>query len=96
LQNENGITIIFDKFEKCNEVEFWKNGISIVKFKDILLNKSRFLRILDSKKIWFENKNQVLFTKEIKTKFISKIKESKNVPPFSFFRTKSILFYRIN
>src|SRR5882757_5920543 len=33
-----------------NQVEFFKSGISLIKFKDILINKSKFMRIIDNKK----------------------------------------------
>jgi len=44
------LTINFNQFDNYNEVEFFKSGISLIKFKDILINKSKFMRIIDNKK----------------------------------------------
>jgi len=79
IQNEKDQTINFKKFEKYNEVEFFKNGILIIKFTDILINKSKFMRKIDNKNYFFENGSQILFTSEIKTKFITKTNKSKNL-----------------
>jgi len=78
LQNENlAITLI--KYEKFNEVEFFKSGISLIKFKDELISKNKFIRIIDNKKFYFENNKQVLSTVDLKTKFISKTKNVKTL-----------------
>jgi hypothetical protein len=79
LQNDHNQTINLTKLEGYNEVEFFKNGISLNKFTDEFISEKRFVRILDNKKYYFENGNQILFTKEIKTKFISKTKKTKNL-----------------
>jgi hypothetical protein len=77
IQNDNGLTINFNNFEKFNEVEFFKNGISLIKFTDNFINKSRFIREIDNKKFLFENGKEILFTNKLKTKFISKISKDK-------------------
>jgi DNA polymerase type B, organellar and viral len=79
LQNDKGQTITFNKFDLYNEVEFFKSGINLVKFKDVFINENKFMRIIDNKKFWFENGKQILFTSEIKTKFILKTAKSKNL-----------------
>uniref|UniRef100_UPI0031F3CDA6 hypothetical protein n=1 Tax=Russula emetica TaxID=152958 RepID=UPI0031F3CDA6 len=81
LQNENEQTITFNKFENHNEVEFFKSGIRLVKFKDIFINSSenKFMRVIDNKSFYFKNGEQILFLSEMKTKFISKTKVSKNL-----------------
>jgi hypothetical protein len=81
LQNENEQTITFNKFENHNEIEFFKSGISLVKFKDIFINSSenKFMRVIDNKSFYFKNGEQILFLSEMKTKFISKTKVSKNI-----------------
>ena len=79
IHDNQGQTINLNKFEGYNEVEIFKSGISLVKFKDIFINKNRFLREIDNKKFYFENGNQILFTNEIKTKFISKLQKTKNL-----------------
>lgn len=79
IQNEKGLTINFNQFEKYNEIEIFKSGISIIKFTDILINKQSFLRKIENKQYFFENGSQILFTKEIKTKFISKLEKTKNL-----------------
>jgi hypothetical protein len=50
IQNDKEQTINFNKFDKYNEVEFFKSGILLVKFTDILLDKTKFLREIDNKK----------------------------------------------
>jgi hypothetical protein len=66
LQNEKEQTITFKNFETFNQVEFFKSGISLVKFKDIFINKNKFMREIDNKsftfilgkEVLFENKNE--------------------------------------
>jgi hypothetical protein len=79
IHNKNGETIILKKFEKSNEVEFFKSGISLVKFKDTLIKENKFMREIDNKYFYFENGVQILFSKILKTKFIKKIKKTKNL-----------------
>jgi hypothetical protein len=79
VQNSKGQIIMFSKFEEFNEIEYLNNGKSLTKFKDEVTSKNTFVRILDNKKYYFENKDQILFTKDIKTKFISKINKSKTL-----------------
>jgi hypothetical protein len=56
-----------------------KFQISLVKFTDIFINKNNFIRNIENKKFWFENGKQILFSKEMKSKFISKISSIKNL-----------------
>jgi hypothetical protein len=79
IQNEQGQTINFNKFEKYNKVEFFKGGISLIKFTDNFIDKEKFLRELENKKFVFEKGKEILFQSKIKTKFISKTKQSKNL-----------------
>lgn len=79
LQNEHNQTINLTKLEGSNEVEFFKNGVSLIKFTDEFISENRFIRILDNKKYYFDNEKQILFTKEIKTKFISKTQKTKKI-----------------
>jgi hypothetical protein len=44
-----------------------------------LINNSNFIRKIDNKQYYFENGSQVLFTSEIKTKFISKTNKAKKL-----------------
>jgi hypothetical protein len=74
LQNITGEIIMFSKFEEFNEVVYSKNGITLVKFKDEIISEDKFVRTIDNKKYYFENGKQILFTKEIKNKFIEKKK----------------------
>jgi hypothetical protein len=75
MQNKKGETIMFSKFDDYNEVEYLKDGISLIKFKDEIINESKFVRIIENKKYYFEDNKQVLFTKEMKNDFISKTKK---------------------
>jgi DNA polymerase type B, organellar and viral len=77
LQNNKGEIIMFSDYKKYNEIEFLKNGNSLIKFKDKIISKDKFIRIIDNKKYYFENNQQILFMKEIKSKFISKTNKSK-------------------
>lgn len=79
LQNEKGETINFRKFDNYNEIEFFKSGISLIKFTDVFISKSIFLRNIYNKKFWFKNGTQILSTSEIKTKFITKKTKIKNI-----------------
>jgi hypothetical protein len=79
LQNNNGETIMFSKFNEHNEIEYLKNGISLIKFKDEIVSENKFVRIIDNKNYYFENGEQFAMTKEMKTKFISKTAKSKNL-----------------
>jgi DNA polymerase type B, organellar and viral len=73
LQNNNGMTINFNTFDNYNLIELFKEGISLIKFRDDFISENKFVRILDNKKYYFENGEQILFTKEVKTKFIKTI-----------------------
>jgi DNA polymerase type B, organellar and viral len=79
LQNNKGETVMFSKFNNYNEIEYLKNGISLIRFKDEIISENKFVRIIDNKKYYFENNQQILFTKEMKTKFISKTVKTKNL-----------------
>jgi hypothetical protein len=78
IQN-NTLTINLNKFDESNEVEFFRNGISITKFIDKIISVNSFERQIGSKKYIFENNEQILFTQEMKTKFIKKLTPSKTV-----------------
>jgi hypothetical protein len=54
-------------------------GESILNFRDEFISDNKFIRILDNKKFYFENNQEILFTKEIKSKFISKTKNVKTL-----------------
>jgi hypothetical protein len=55
LQNQKAQTITFNKLVIHNEVEFFKAGISLIKFKDIFINENKFMRIIDNKTFYFKN-----------------------------------------
>lgn len=79
IQNEINQAITLNKFEKYNEVEFFKSGISLIKFKDEFINENKFIRIINNKKYYFEDNKQILFKSEMKTKFIRKLNKSKTL-----------------
>jgi DNA polymerase family B len=76
LQNKENLIIKILNSENQNTIEIFKEGNQIIKFEDLKLSESRFVRILDNKKYYFENNQQILFSKEIKSKFISKLSKS--------------------
>jgi DNA polymerase type B, organellar and viral len=80
LQTKEGNLIHFKQFDKYNEVEIFSNiGNIMVIYKDEWISENQFVRILDNKKFYFENNKEILFTKEMKTKFISKLSPTKNL-----------------
>ena len=79
LHNEKGLTIVIRTYIDHNLIEFFKNGISLIKFKDTFIRENKFTRTIANKKIYFENGEQILLTSEIKTKFIKQSTKSKNL-----------------
>lgn len=76
LQDKDNLIIKILKSENKNSIEIFKNADLIIKFNDFKLNDNTFVRILDNKKFYFENNQQILFMKETKSTFISKLKKS--------------------
>jgi DNA polymerase type B, organellar and viral len=79
IQNLKGQIIFYYKFVGYNEIEYFKDNKSLIKFRDVITSDNSFTRIFDNKNYYFKNNQQVLFTKKIKSKFISKTKTSKNI-----------------
>jgi len=79
IQNELGQTITLEQFENYNLVTIASKGTILIKFKDDFINNNEFIRIIDNKKYYFKDNLQVLFMKELKTKFISKTKNVKTL-----------------
>ena len=79
LQTRENLVVKINKFEEYNEVELVLGGESILKFRDDWISENKFIRTLDNKKFYFENNKEILFTKEIKTKFILKQSTIKNL-----------------
>ena len=79
IQNELGQTITLEQFENYNLVTIAAKGTILISFKDEFINNNEFIRTIDNKKYYFKNNSQVLFMKELKTKFISKIKKSEEL-----------------
>lgn len=79
LQTRENLLVKINKFEVYNEVELVLGGESILKFRDEFISDNKFIRILDNKIFYFENNQEILFTKEIKSKFISKTKNVKTL-----------------
>jgi len=79
ITNDKGQIIMINKFEKHNEVDFLINGKSVIKFRDEIISENKFMRIIDNKKYYFENGEQILFMKEVKTNFIEKTKKSRHL-----------------
>jgi hypothetical protein len=72
LQNKDNLIIKILSSENQNSIEIFKNADLIIKFTDFKLSENKFIRVLDNKKYYFENNQQILFMKESNTKFISK------------------------
>jgi hypothetical protein len=73
------MVIKFIKSLNLNIIEIFKDGDLLIKFRDEFISNNKFLRIIGSKKYYFENNKEILFLKEIKTKFISKLNKIKNL-----------------
>jgi hypothetical protein len=79
LHNEKGLTISIRTSIDHNLIEFFKSGTILLKFRDDIISENKFVRIIDDKNFYFENNKEILFSKEIKTKFISKTKNVKTL-----------------
>lgn len=78
IHSEKGETISFIEFKDYNDIKISKSGKTLLTFKD-KKSESGFMRIIDNKTFYFENGQQILFTNEIKSGFISKTNISKNI-----------------
>ena len=79
IQNKLGQTITLEQFQNYNLVKIAFKGQILVEFRDDFVNNNEFIRIINDKKYYFKDNLQVLFTKDFKTKFISKIKKSEEL-----------------
>lgn len=79
LQTSDNLLVNINKFDKYNDIELISGGHTIFKFKDKFISDNKFLRLLDNKKYYFEDNKEILFTKETKSKFIKKLKATKNL-----------------
>jgi hypothetical protein len=80
LINKNKDIINFKEFKDHNLIEIiGKNNEIIYSIKDVFVSENKFMRIINNKTFFFENNKQILFTKEMKSKFITKLKFSKNL-----------------
>jgi hypothetical protein len=79
LQDKDNLIIKILSSENQNSIEIFKNAYLIIKFTDLKLSESKFIRIIDNKRYYFENNEEILFMKETKTRFISKTNKSKNL-----------------
>jgi DNA polymerase type B, organellar and viral len=78
IQTKEGNLINFKQFEKYNDIEIFNRGDIVVSYKDEFILENKFVRTLDNKKFYFENNKEILFLKQMKTKFISKLSAIKN------------------
>jgi hypothetical protein len=76
LQDKDNLIIKILNSENKNSIEIFKKGNLIINFNDFKLSENKFMRVIDNKKYYFENNKEILFMKEIKSKFISKIPKS--------------------
>jgi len=79
LQTIGNLLVNINKYEDYNEINLISGGETILKFRDEFISENKFVRIIDNKKYYFENNKEILYIKEMKTKFISKTKPSKNL-----------------
>jgi len=76
LQDKDNLIIKILNSENKNSIEIFKKGNLIINFNDFKLSENKFKRVIDNKKFYFENNQEILFMKEIKSKFISKLPKS--------------------
>jgi DNA polymerase type B, organellar and viral len=79
LQDKDNLIIKLLNSENQNSIEIFKDGDLILKFNDFKISENRFVRILENKKFYFENNKEILYTKEINSKYISKLEKSKKL-----------------
>jgi DNA polymerase type B, organellar and viral len=79
LQNKDNLIIKILSSENQNSIEIFKDATLTIKFTDFKLGENKFVRIIKNKQFYFENNQQILFSKENKTKFISVQQKSKNL-----------------
>src|ERR1700748_1379192 len=79
LQSKDNLLVSIKQFENHNEVEIISSGEIIIKFRNEFVSENKFIRILDNKTYFFVNNKEILYTKELKTKFISKLAPSKTL-----------------
>jgi hypothetical protein len=79
LQTNDNLLVNIKKFNKYNEVNLISGGKTILTFRDEWISDYKFVRIMDNNKYYFENNKEILFIKENKVKFISKLSKSKNL-----------------
>jgi hypothetical protein len=79
LQTNDNLLVKINKFKEYNEINLISMGQIILEFKDEYISNNKFVRILDNKKFYFEDNKEILFVKEMKNKFIAKLKPTKNL-----------------
>lgn len=79
LQSKDNLLVSIKQFENHNEVEIISSGEIIIKFRNEFVSEDKFIRFLDNKTFFFVNNKEILYTKELKTKFISKLAPSKTL-----------------
>ena len=79
LQSKDNLITKILSSENQNSIEIFKEAELVIKFTDLKLSENRILRKIDNKQFYFENNKQILYSKENKTKFISKLEKSKNL-----------------
>jgi hypothetical protein len=79
LQNKNNLVIKILNSKNKNSIEIFKDANLIIKFEDLKISDSKFVRILKNKKFYFENNEQILFSKNIEAKFISNLTASNKI-----------------
>src|SRR5580692_2052691 len=79
FQNNKAEIIVIDKYDNNYNIEIFRNRVSLIKYTDNIISENNFVRTIKNNKFYFENNKEILFLKEIKTKFISKLTKSKNL-----------------
>jgi hypothetical protein len=76
--NETNIAII-SQFDNYNEIEFYRSGLLIYKYKDTIINENSFIRDFGNKKFHFIDNEIKLLTVKKPVKYTTKLKINKNL-----------------
>lgn len=79
IQNELGQTITLEQIGKNNLVSIASKGKILISFKDKWIEENKFVRTINNKKYYFINNEEAVIVNLLKTKFINKLKPSKDL-----------------
>lgn len=79
IQNELGQTISIEQVNKNKLVTIASKGKVLISFEDKFIEENKFVRIINNKKYYFINNEEVAMVDILKSKFIEVLKPSKDL-----------------